>query len=72
MILRGLRLYGLIACLGVVITVAIRPDLLGSPLSAWWPDVDWDVLGVFCILLSCVAWTGLKFLDRPHRRRDDG
>jgi hypothetical protein len=70
-VLQGLRLYALIACLYVAVIAAMRPDLLGSPLSAWWPDVGRGVLGVFFVLLSCAAWAGLKFLDGLHHRRDD-
>lgn len=70
-LLRGLRLYSLLACLEVAVTAAIRPDLLGSPSSAWWPHVGQDVLGVFFVVLSCAAWAGLRFLGWPHDWRDN-
>jgi hypothetical protein len=71
-VLRTLRLYSMIACIYLAVTSVMRPDLLESPVSGWWPDVRRDVLGAFFVLLSGAAWSGLKIIGAPRRGRDDG
>jgi hypothetical protein len=71
-VLRALRLYSLIACFDLGVTAIMHPDLLGSPVSGWWPHVRRDVLGALFVLLSGAAWAGLKIIDEPRRGRNDG